>query len=353
MIRVLILNQLIKHYRIPLYNELSLKFNLTIAHFGPLISSKELKAEQIFLSKIEIGPFSITKNNLFKLCKKYDVVISESNLRYLDRLFIIAYPFKKFKWISWGIGVSASYKKKFDSNKKLDWFRHWIFRRADAELFYSDYPLKKLKNLGYSSDRLFVAPNTVHIQQKNLNQNGKNSLLFIGTLYKQKNIYELITSYQQYSSMNSLPMPLVIIGDGPERDSISSFIETYKLDIRLVGEITETENLRQYFENAIACISPGQAGLSVLTSFAFGVPFITRKDSITGGEKFNIINNKNGILYEKENQLFKILVDIHDNKNKYLRMGQSSYNYYKNTRTIKHMAKGFYKAVDYSLYNAG
>lgn len=349
MIRVLILNQTIKHYRIPLYNELSAYFALTIGHSGPRIPSEKLKADQKIFKSIEIGPFSIIKTNLFKFCKGYEVVISESNLRYIDRLFLIVSPFRKFKWIAWGIGVSASYQKKFDTDNKLDWFRHWIFGKADAEIFYSNYPITKLEKIGFSSDRLFVAPNTVHINQGELNQKWKNSLLFIGTLYKQKNVYELLRNYQEYTYTVSDPIPLVIIGDGPERNGIKTFIETYELKVELVGEITNTEKLRNYFSKAIACISPGQAGLSVLTSFAFGVPFITKEDSITGGERLNIINNENGVLYKEESELYQVLIDIHNNRGKYLRMGQSSFNFYKNNRTIKHMAQGFYKAIDYTL----
>jgi len=43
-----------------------------------------------------------------------------------------------------GIGVSASYNKQFDKDTTFDFLRHFVFKKADANIFYSDYLLKSI-----------------------------------------------------------------------------------------------------------------------------------------------------------------------------------------------------------------
>ena len=56
----------------------------------------------------------------------------------------------------------------------------------------------------------------------------------------------------------------------------------------------------KFYNRAIMSISLNQAGLSVLNSFAHGVPFVTMNNAASGGEKFNIVNNYNGIFLNKK-----------------------------------------------------
>ena len=90
----------------------------------------------------------------------------------------------------------------------------------------------------------------------------------------------------------------------------------------------------------------GKAGLSVLQSFAYGVPYITKIDTISGGEANNIIDNYNGIVLDNslfclENELRKIMIDAEYAKE----LGKNAFDYYSEHCSINIMAKGFIKAI--------
>jgi glycosyltransferase involved in cell wall biosynthesis len=352
--RVLLLNPLIPDYRIAIFNLLGEKVDLTIAHSAKIRTEKNLQFKQKYLPLKHLGPFSFYPINLHKLCKQYDVVISEGNIRYLDRNILILNPFRKYKWINWGIGVSASYNKLFDQDKKFDAIRHFIFKRANAQIFYSEYPVQKYKNAGFNSDSLFVANNTTFVSFNNDREYPKYKILFVGTLYKQKKIYELLEAYLNYSKLSKNCLPLEIIGNGDEFERIKNWIDEKNIQTKIIlhGAIFDHQILEKHFREAIACISPGQAGLSVLTSMGYGTPFITQKEAITGGEIFNIIDQYNGILYASHEELNDIMEDIEMNKEKYLKMGENARNFYLKQRLPEQMVEAIYNACKFVFINS-
>ena len=62
------------------------------------------------------------------------------------------------------------------------------------------------------------------------------------------------------------------------------------------GHIDKPDQLKYIYDNAIATVSVGQAGLAVSQSIGFGVPFVTHKDAITGGEIYGVQPGKTGDL---------------------------------------------------------
>ncbi|ARN56289.1 glycosyltransferase family 4 protein [Sedimentisphaera salicampi] len=349
--KVLIINQNIAEYRIPILNLLSEYYELTFLHTEPKKYGTKLKFKEKVVANINLPFFSFLKVNLHKYCNQFDVVISEANIRYLDRDMLIINPFRNYKWIGWGIGVSASYDKKFDQNNKFDCVRHFIFKKADANIFYSDYPVEKYISAGFSKESLFVANNTTEVFYDESVNYEKNSILFVGTLYKQKKIYELLKAYKEAAETVNDIMPLNIIGGGEEFENIKSWISQNKLEdkVSLLGPIFDQKLLAKYFRSAYACISPGQAGLSVLTSMGYGAPFVTVKDAITGGEIFNIKNGENGILYNNHSELPDIIKNIAERPDLYVEMGLKAREHYVKSRTPEQMAGAIRDAVDYVI----
>ena len=102
-----------------------------------------------------------------------------------------------------------------------------------------------------------------------------------------------------------------------------------------------------YYKESIFSISYGQAGLSVLQALGFGVPFITKKNAISGGEKYNIKNGYNGFLIEDSlvvlsNIILKLCIDI-----KYAKqLGEKAFYYINNSCIISNMAKGIQKPIE-------
>jgi len=261
---------------------------------------------------------------------------------------------RKYKLIYWGIGVRASYDHKFDEKTYIDNIRYFLTKRADALIFYSSYPLKKYVNAGFLKEKLFVANNTVNAPFSKDKDFNREYLLFIGTLYAEKGIKELLLAYKQLIDEGNEILPLKIVGGGEKSESIKKWVEDNNLKekIILTGPIYNSEKLEKIFRSSVACISPNQAGLSVLSSMAYGCIFITNKEAITGGEIFNIKNMENGILYEGgiEELKSKILL-IHNDSTVVNLLSKNAFNHYRNHRSPQMMANEISNAIEYSLNN--
>ena len=353
-IKLLIIQNKITHYNLPIYNLLADKTNidLSIAHFGSKLNKVNTNFKTIDLNSYNIGPFIFSKQNIFKLSQNFEVVITMADLHWVPLLMLSKKINRNFKLIYWTIGVSASYSNKFDTKTRFDFLRFFFLRSSDAILFYSAYPINKYIKNKFPKEMLFVAPNTIPVNNEiNIKTDPflKDSILFIGTLYKEKGIMELLNSYRKAFNQNTDIPNLNIIGDGIEMSNINKWLNKYELKnkVFLLGAIYNDNILADYFKNSIACISPCQSGLSVLSSMGYGVPFITKFDSITGGERLNIKDNETGILYKNHSDLFDIILDISRNKIKYINMGIKAKKFYLEHRTPKHMVNGFINSINY------
>jgi len=349
MLKVVLVNPCIPHYRIPVFAMLGSLVDLTVLHSGEYVPGFESHFSQKIVNQKEILGVDFLLMRLGRFLREFDVVVSEGNIRHVDRNLLVCWPFRKYAWVFWTIGVSASYRHHFDSNKRLDRVRFIIFRQAESLVFYSEYPVKKYIENGFRARNLFVAHNTVEVgDYKDSTSADKEYLLFVGTLYGQKKIYSLLRAYEAALRESKSELSLLIVGDGPARPRIEQWIDDHdqRDRVKLLGSISEPQELTRIFRDAIACISPGQAGLSVLTSMGNGTPFVTHKNAITGGELFNIADGINGSLFSSENELKEIIIDIIHNKIKYIEMGRKARDHYRNNRSISEMVNSLYAAIE-------
>jgi glycosyltransferase involved in cell wall biosynthesis len=79
----------------------------------------------------------------------------------------------------------------------------------------------------------------------------------------------------------------------------------------------------------------------------YGVPFVTNKNAITGGERLNISHKINGLFFSSYDELTEIIIGAHSNRAEYLAMGKAALEYYRSERTPEIMADGFIQAVNY------
>ena len=100
------------------------------------------------------------------------------------------------------------------------------------------------------------------------NQLPNNYYLIVSRLYKHKNIDIAIEAFAK------LNLPLVIIGDGPEKKKLQSTIYNLKSkNIQLLGFMPD-EELPYYYQNCRAFIMPQEEdfGLTPLEAMSFGKP---------------------------------------------------------------------------------
>ena len=343
--KVLLLQDVIPHYRYPVFNELAKKYDFTVAY------SKGKKPEGVdfktmFIPKVK-AHYGFYKRNIFRITKDYDAVICMLSYGNMDCNLLSLFP-RKCKVIMWGIGVSAGYNCRYDESQKISNILRFLIKKIDAVVFYSDYPKNKYTHMGINPQKMFVANNTVEVCD--IKDIKRDIILFVGSLYKQKKIDVLLDFYlEAYKTNKNIP-ELVIVGDGDETENIKKFTKDNLIEdkITLTGGIYDEKELSKYFEKAIMCISPDQAGLTVLKSMGYGVPFVTHKDAITGGEIFNIVHGENGILLEDFKEIKDIILESTEQYEKYETMGKNARAFYAENRTVDKMVEGFVQAIEYA-----
>lgn len=339
------------HYRIPIWNLLAEKCDLTITYSEgecKIPEGMKLNFKITYLpARRYFGRVVIQKANIRKIARQYDAVIAYGDIAWLK--YSTLPWFSHNKVVYHGIGVSASYDKGFDEDHRWDRIRKFFYSKANALAFYTDYPIGKYEKMGIPRERMFVAPNTVEVHPVK-EFVAKDSILFIGSLYRQKGLQSLLDSYLSLKGEIKLPL-LRIVGGGLEREEIAQWISDNGLQdlIKMEGPVYEIDKKAQYFARAYACISPRQAGLAVLESMGYGVPFVTSKNAITGGEIFNIHNGVDGVLMDSDEQLSSVIMDIAANKDKYIEMGVKAQDFYRSNRTPQHMSDGLWAAVEYAM----
>lgn len=349
--KVIILYNKLFHYRVPIWNCLADNCLLTVAYSEGddfLPESIEVRFQTLYLPAISLNNrFIFQKTNIRRLVKNYDVVIAYGDIAWLK--YSTLPWFSKNKVIFHTIGVSASYEKGFDQVSKWDRIRAFFYRRATALAFYTEYPIEKYASMGFPREMMFVAHNTVAVQPIKENVK-KNSILFVGTLYRQKGIQNLLEVYKKLNGNCKLPV-LNIVGGGPDFECIQQWINENDMNqlIHLIGAVYDINEKAKYFAKAFACVSPLQAGLAVQESMGYGVPFVTTRHAITGGEIFDIKNGENGVLMEDISQLSYVIMDIANNPSRYELMGLKAQEFYNQYRKPSDMADGLWQAVRYAL----
>ena len=348
--KVLLLQTEISGYNVSTYNEIAKEFDLTIGYFCKDKSAKECFFKKKLFGVRKIGPLTFVKG-LRKYCKDYDAVCFVPDF-HVPSFCLLPFLPHTYKMLSWSIGFRCSYAHPYLPNRKhnfLDWIYHIILSRCDANVFYMEKSIEFWNTTSLLKDNIFIAPNTTEVAPFEFVPEKKNDFLFVGTLYRGKGLDLLLSAFQQFKQRVQSKTRLIIVGKGEMEEELKETVQKEELNDSVIftGAIYDETALAKYFEQSILCFSPTQAGLSAPKSLGYGVPFVTRKDAITGGEIYHIANGITGVLYENNEELLDVMLETATNRDKYLEMGRNAMAYYQGNATIKHMAQGFINAVNF------
>lgn len=352
--KVIVIQEFVSSYNDAVYEIMNNSVDLTIAYTSKC-EVKEPKYKTLELPHWKLSSF-VWHKKFNRLINQYDVVIVNGHFRLVKAAILPFLPHKP-KVISWTIGVHVSYKKAYNLSQKPDTsdkLLQMLNNHCDACIFYMPQPIeywKQYKNIDES--KYFVAHNTVKVadfdELPSIEERDK--FLFVGTLYKQKGISELIEAYDTAKKkIGSLPK-LYIVGKGPEEHLVKDLVDEKGLSdcVVMTGAIYDENILKDYFLSSLLCISPKQAGLSVQKSLGYGVPFVTRPDSITGGERLDIKDKENGFFYDSIEELSEILVNAATNPAEIDKMSSRAREYYLAEASPEKMAQGALDAIEYVM----
>lgn len=343
--KILLVQGIIPPYRIPLFNILDgTRGRLTVAHSGTPTSGQGAMYEEVLLPAWHAGPFR-WQSHLMALRSQYDAIVAMFDVRWLSSDLMLYRKARQQKFIWWGIGIG--------NHRIARYARSLLAQSADAVILYSEEAVGPFCSLGVPRSKIFVAPNTVEVEPQwyqSSSPERRNSLLFVGTVNRRKELDSLLRCF----SRARLPgdIKLRIVGDGPEKFRLQGLTAELGLQERVdfFPGCNANEDLAQHYQHALASVSVGQAGLSILQSFGFGVPFITRRNAISGGELFNVKHQLTGLLCDHHDaSLIEALQYICSHRDICLRLGRSAFDHYQRSRTMSCMVTGFIEALDFAF----
>ena len=263
-----------------------------------------------------------------------DALIVEANPRYLSTPAAVKWMRQQGKpVIGWGLGSS-----KVGGLRKQK--RVSFLRQFDAMVAYSQRGADEYAALGFPREKIFVAYNAVS-PPPGLTLDDRPPtierpiILFVGRLQARKRVDHLLRACSQLA-----PSPrLVIVGDGPARESLASLAKNIYPRAEFVGAKQGAE-LKPYFLEADLFVLPGTGGLAVQEAMSYGLPVIVAEGD---GTQDDLVRKENG--WQIPPNDFPILLhtmkDALSDAARLRRMGAESYRIVKEEINIEKMVETF------------
>jgi glycosyltransferase involved in cell wall biosynthesis len=342
--KTIIIQKHIPNYRYVFFELLSKRVDLTVIHSDPTFNEKDVGFKVKFIP-IKSFLFLEIQYGLLKFIsiEKPNYLVVMMDLHFLHVLLLGIVNVLRLKIIWWGPWIT-----NFNLSNRIRLY----FMSKYPSILYSERHKTEFVNKNIDPNKLFVSNNTIGVstRAKSFKYNTKDTILFIGSLNERKGLIETLKIFKNI--INCIPKKIIftIIGDGEMKHKIEHFIKinpVLKTRVFLKEKITNSEQLNIFFNRSLISISMNQAGLSVLHSFANGVPFLTLENSISGGEKWNIINNINGYLCANNTEFKDKLSYYVNNPQICIQMGENAYKYYNTKATPELMVTNFLKSFQY------
>jgi glycosyltransferase involved in cell wall biosynthesis len=282
--------------------------------------------------ELRLGPKAVVWQGLVRQIARggFDALVMGAWLRFVSGLVLFpAFKAMGRPVILWGQGRD----KQEDSATLLrplmplaETAKARIANLADGYLVYTDAGARDLAARGVRRDRIFVVHNTIDMEEQvalhaelagadlaalraDLGLREESSvLLYVGRLYSEKRVEELVASARALNAGGSLgsPVEVVVIGDGPDRSSVAMEADGDPY-IHLRGEVSDQREIARHMKVASAVVLPGKAGLAVNHAFGHGVPVITSAGDFHAPEFAYISQGRNGLIAESSAELPDVL----------------------------------------------
>ena len=331
------------HYRVPIWRELSKRYDVTVLHGSAPQTDGKAEFREISCRPHKLWRFRYQSGLVREVRQgQYDAVIFMFDLAWLSHLLGFLLCPRHTRRITWGF-----WETRTELANKV---RLWLAKKADGNIFYSTEAARYFRRISLHPKKTWIARNTVEVDPaERMNTCHRNTILFLGSFNVRKGNDITINAFNDACSQIPDDIQLVLVGDGPAKADAQAQASRLPNANRIFfhpGTLDATE-IRDYYASALASISFGQAGLSVLHSFGHGVPFITKKGAISGGESENIVPGKTGLICEPtQDGLRDAFITLCSDPMKVKALGQGAIEYYRTHASVKKMAQGFAHAID-------
>ena len=222
-----------------------------------------------------------------------DALIVEANPRYLRTPAAIRWMRKRNRpVIGWGLGAPPL-SGLLSSCRRFR--RKQFIQHFDAIITYSQTGASEYAALGFPQDRIFVAVNAVTpppphpLPERTPSEHVlKPRVLFVGRLQERKNLDNLLAACSELPP--STQPELVIVGDGPARESLIRLAREIYPDAVFTGALYN-ETLAEQYRTADLFVLPGTGGLAIQQAMSYGLPVIAAQ---ADGTQVDLVRPENG-----------------------------------------------------------
>lgn len=328
--RVLVLQKILPHYRVRLFQELcrSPRMDLTLGYDPNFVQSSLAsvanppgvrtaalstwrfgRARESDAVVYQRGAAALVRSG------KFDAVIAPLTPRILSNLPVLRAARRRglaFLW--WGHGIGPR-----TAGRRLK-LMLWLARQADAVIFYDAERAERMVAAGLPSERAFVAPNSIDVEEiihlrRDEPLASRHRVLYVGRLTARKKVDLLLSAFAAARHRLPAETRLTIVGDGPERAALERQAAELKLSdaIDFTGPLYDQPQLAPLFNAAWAFVCAGHVGLGAVHSLAFGVPMIVPQETGHAPEIVNVRAGVNALLVPPDDAaaLANALVELH------------------------------------------
>ena len=268
-----------------------------------------------------------------------DILIIDANPRCLSTSAATQWMHERSRpVIGWGLGAPPA-------NGFREKRRAKFLSQFDALITYSQRGADEYAAQGFPLDYLFVAHNSVSpsptwpMPKRAESFNDKPCILFVGRLQARKNVDLLLGACAEIQDVR-----LVIVGDGPERESFERLADEIYPEAEFTGAKHGAE-LKAYFEEADLFVLPGTGGLAVQEAMSYGLPIIVAQGD---GTQDDLVREGNGwqVTPDDFDELVNTMKDALSDVARLRRMGKESYRIVKEEINTEKMVETFVTALN-------
>jgi glycosyltransferase involved in cell wall biosynthesis len=304
------------------------------------------------------------------LRSRFDVLVVGHEIRFPSNIAL----FTAFKMLGkpvlwWGHGFDEEYVDQRPFAGFTARTKAWLANLADGYIVYTKGGAARLQQAGIPQEKIQVVRNTIDIQReqelakrdwadlRSFREGAglradSSVLLYLGRLYKEKRVEELIALVEtiRSGSLCKDPVEALIVGDGPEMAPLKERAASVP-GVHFAGEVYDAEVVARYMRIAAALVIPGKVGLAVNHAFAHGLPVITRDHPFHAPEVEYISPGENGLIIPGDFSRFAREAAAFLNSGETQRRMRAAAFKAAETLTLDHMVESFDGAVRRAVLN--
>ena len=242
---------------------------------------------------------------------------------------------------------------------RSDAVRGLMRKLGDTLVLYTDEEAGALRERMPEAD-IVAAPNALYLQAEiapAMPSTAARDFVCVGRLVPAKKVELLLAAFAL--AVEELPpdVRLVFVGDGPLRASLETRAATLGVGERVVfeGHRGTIDELRPIYADAIASVSPGYVGLSLIQSIGFGVPMLVARDEPHSPEIAAAIEGENVRFFASDSpsELASVLVSVVGERAAWLARREQIARWTRANHSVEVMVAGFVAALRLPEVEAG